>query len=121
MTFSGVYAIVIGTLMVIQWTVTILKKQVAGPETGSTGRGRVEMAFHWTAEAITAVLLIVSGIGMLLESDWGLAMFLVGIGMLIYTAVNSPGYFAQQRKWSMGTLFVVILAFTVVSLLLALK
>ncbi len=116
MAFSGIYAIVIGALMIIQWNFSILKGQVAGPDISSSGRGRIEMAFHWTAEAVTAVLLIVSGVGMIKGLDWGLTSFLIAIGMLIYTAVNSPGYFAQQRKWPMVAMFAVVLTLALVSI-----
>ena len=118
MTFAAIFAITVGALMLIQWTITILRKQVAGPESGMSGRGRVEMAYHLVAECVTATLLIIAGIAMLAGLDWGLTTFLVSDGMLIYTLINSPGYFAQQRQWPMVIIFAVLLILSIVCLLL---
>lgn len=114
MTFSAVFAIAVGVLMLVQWTITILRKQVAGPESGMAGRGRVEMAYHWLAEFSTAVLLIVSGIGLITGVGWGPVLFLISNGMLLYTVINSPGYFAQQRQWLMVIMFAVILVLSII-------
>jgi hypothetical protein len=121
MTFAAIFAIIIGILMIAQWTISILKKQVAGPEIGLVGRGRTEMAFHWVAEFSTAVLLLISGFGLILNTGWGLTVFLIATGMLIYTVINSPGYFAQQRKWPMIIMFAVILVLAIVSLILVIR
>lgn len=42
------------------------------------------------------------------------------MGMLFYTAVVSPGYFAQQGQWSWLVMFVLIIVGGVVSVLLVL-
>jgi hypothetical protein len=115
MTFAAIFAILVGLLMIVQWTTSILKKQVAGPEAGLMNRGRNEMAHHWAAEFATAILLIILGASLLFQMAWGLSVFFVAIGMLIYTVINSPGYFAQQRKWSMVIMFVAINISPVVS------
>jgi hypothetical protein len=118
MTFAAIFAIIVGVLMIVQWTVTILKKQVAGPESGLSGRGRTEMAFHWAAEFITAVLLVISGAFLLAGGNWGITLFMIAIGMLIYTVINSPGYFAQQRQWPMVIMFAVLLVLAIGQLFL---
>ena len=118
MMFAAVFGIVVGAVMCIQWVVTILKKQVAGPESGMSGRGRVEMAYHWVAEFSTAVLLIIAGVGLTMKLSWGLTLFLVADGMLIYTVINSPGFFAQQKQWPMVIFFAVLLVLAVVCLIL---
>ena len=76
------------------------------------------MLFHWLAEYSTAILLIVAGIGVLLETGWGLSVYLIAIGMLIYSLINSPGFFAQQHKWSMVGMFFVLLILALASLIL---
>ena len=121
MTFAAIYAIAVGALMILQWTITVVRGRVAGPEAGLSGRGRVEMGFHLVAEFSTALLLIASGAGLLSEKDWGHPLFLVAVGMLIYTVLNSPGFFAQQRKWPLVAMFGVLLGLAVLSLLFALS
>lgn len=105
--------------MIGQWAITITGRGVPKPEDDPvSGRGFFDMLFHWAAEFITAVMLIASGIGLILETGWGATLYLVATGMLIYTVINSPGFFAQQRKWPLVTLFMVLLIFSVISLII---
>ena len=117
MILAGVFAIVVGVSMIGQWTVSISKGRVAGPEAGAVvGRGTVEMAFHWSAEFVTAIALLVGGAGVMARWNWAVNLYLLALGMLLYTAVNSAGYFAQKREWPMVGMFAVILAFGMISL-----
>lgn len=121
MLFASVFALIAGVMMIAQWTITIAKKRVPSLEDDATaGRGLIEMRFHWAAEFLTATLLIVGGIALLLDFDWAENVYLVSIGMLIYTVINSPGYFAQQRKWPMVGMFALILVLAIVSVVLVL-
>jgi len=114
-----VYAILVGVMMITQWTVSILKRKVplSGAEQAGA-RGRIEMVFHWAAEFATAAMLIAGGSGLLMQNPWGLTLYLVALGMLIYTVTNSPGYFAQLRQWPMVFLFAGLLVLAIISLLL---
>lgn len=86
MVFASVYAIMVGVAIISQWTISLVKKQIPGPEVGTIiGRGSTEMRFHYVAEILTAMVLIIAGVGLLIESSWGLTAYLIGIGMLIYT------------------------------------
>ena len=117
MVLAGVFAIVVGVSMIGQWTVSIAKGQVAGPEAGAVvGRGPIEMAFHWSAELLTAVALFMGGAGVLARWDWAANVYLLALGMLLYTAVNSAGYFAQKREWPMVGVFAAILIVGLISL-----
>ncbi|MFA5055192.1 MAG: hypothetical protein WC562_03335 [Dehalococcoidia bacterium] len=121
MLLASIFAIIVGVMMIAQWTITIAKKRVPSLEDDATaGRGLIEMRFHWAAEFLTATLLIVGGIALLLDFDWAENVYLVSIGMLIYTVINSPGYFAQQRKWPMVGMFATIFALSIVSVVLVL-
>jgi len=120
MLFGAVFAITAGVMLIGQWTVTIIRRQVPGPEAGATvGRGRLEMLFHWAAEYGTAFALLTGGTGLLLDLAWGRTVYLVSMGMLVYTVVNSPGYFAQKREWPVVGMFAVLLVLALVSLVLA--
>jgi hypothetical protein len=116
-TLAAIYSIMVGLAMITQWTLTLVKRQVPGREAGGTaGRGQVEMAFHWVAEFGTAVCLIAAGAGLLMEAGWGRTLYWLSTGMLLYTVVNSPGYFAQNRQWPMVGMFAVLLVMTLVVL-----
>ncbi len=88
----------------------------------SHGRTIFRIAFHLVAEGVVALALILSGIGLLGKRTWGRNTAIIALGMLLYTTLVSPGYFAQQGLWMLVGMFVIILAFPLVCLwLLTLK
>ena len=60
---------------------------------------------QWT----TAALLMISAWGLHKQAAWGRKLALISTGMLFYTALVSPGYFAQQGNWIWLGFFGVIL------------
>lgn len=118
MLFPAIFAMSVGALMIVAWVNTLIRLQVSRPEQDAiSGRGAAEMTFHWIAEGATAAALIAAGLGMLL--GWGSAakLYLVSIGALIYTVINSPGFFAQRKQWVPVALFAVLLVLAAVSIL----
>jgi hypothetical protein len=111
MTFAGLYAVAVGALMIGQWIFFLAMKQV--PEL-KTGLARI--AFHLAAELLTAVTLICGGFGVLRRSAWGRQVFPVAMGMLLYTLIASPGYFAQRRAWPFVAMFAVLFLLALVGL-----
>lgn len=111
MTFAALYAILVGIAMIGQWTFSLIKKQVPELETE-----RIRILFHIAAEFATAIALLVGGLGLLTNSAWGLQAYLVSIGMLLYTVMVSPGYYAQKGEWPMVGMFAVVLILALVSL-----
>jgi len=111
MTFAALYAIVIGILMIGQWVFFLATKRVPELETEP-----IRILFHLAAEFITAIALLVGGLGLLTNSNWGLQIYLVSMGMLLYTVIVSPGYFAQKREWPMVGMFAVLLILALISL-----
>ena len=119
MEFAAIFATIVGILMVGQWTLTILRRGVPGPDAGyAAGRGHMEMRFHWAAEFVTALALVAGGLGLLAGWAWALPPYLVATGMLIYTVINSPGYFAQQGQWAPVAIFCLLFALALLSLAL---
>ena len=117
MKFTGIYSLIIGTMMIMQWAFFIITGQVPELQTEP-----IRIAFHLVAEGVTALALILSGIGLLGNRTWGRNAAFIALGMLLYTSLVSPGYFAQQGSWPLVGLFVVILALALVCLrLLTLK
>ncbi len=43
----------------------------------------------------------------------GAPVYLVGAGTVIYSVVNSSGYFAQRDDWALVAMFTVLLVLTV--------
>lgn len=116
MIYASVFALSVGLMMLVQWTVTLIRKRVPGKDEGISGRGKREMLFHWAAESLTSITLIFSGITMLLGWHGARSSHLLATGMLIYTVINSAGWFAERREWSMIGVFAVLLIGAAVSL-----
>lgn len=109
MKLPGIYGIFVGLMMLAQWVFFLATGRV--PELQSEPW---RIALHLIAEFITAIGLIVSG-GMLLKrAAWGFRAYLFFSGMLVYSVIASPGYFAQQEQWVLVIMFVILLILTLI-------
>ena len=104
MKFPAWYATLVGFLMIAQWTFSILAGGVPEFETAPW-----EIALHLAAEMTTAAMLILGGIAALKSVHWGKQVLCVGLGMVIYSEIVSPGYFAQLGQWALVALFAIFL------------
>jgi hypothetical protein len=98
--FAQWYAIVIGVGMLGMWTMFFVSGSVPEVRTAP-----IALAFHLAAEAATALTLIAAGIGVARDATWAKPVYLVGSGLLLYSVVVSPGYFAQQGQWPFVGMF----------------
>jgi hypothetical protein len=112
MMFAAVYGIAIGLLMLGQWAFFLLTGQAPEIKTEP-----IRLAFHLAAEFGTALGLIVAGAGLLRRAAWADAAYLACAGMLLYSVIVSPGYFAQRGQWGFVAMFAVLLALALGSLL----
>jgi len=116
MKFSAWYGIVVGFGMITEWTFFILSGSVPEFQTEPW-----RIALHLAAELTAALVLIVSGIGTLKSTAWGRKTLLVGLGMVIYSEIVSPGYFAQLGQWAFVIMFAVLLFGATVAVMKLLK
>lgn len=116
MVFSVMYAGVVGLAMIGQWVLSYRKGDI--PELRSEP---IRIAFHLAGEMTTALALLVGALGVALGSVWGNPLYCVAVGMLFYTAIVSPGYFAQRGQWGWTVLFglIIILGFLSLWMLLS--
>jgi hypothetical protein len=110
MTLPVAFAIIVGMGMLAQWSISYFTKQI--PELESEP---YRIWFHIAGEIITAVLLITGGIALLAKWPSAQALYLLAMGMLIYTAIESPGYFAQKGQWAWVLIFAVIVILAILS------
>ena len=103
MKFPAWYGLLVGILMIAQWTFSIAAGGV--PEFHTTPW---EIAFHLAAEFSTAIVLIVGGITALRSVPWSRTILLLGLGMVIYSEIVSPGYFAQRDQWPFVLMFALL-------------
>lgn len=109
--FSAVFALLMGLIMLIVWTVLI----ATGQHDFQTAP--YESASLLAAEAVTALALLIGGAALLSRKKWGLSIHLASLGMMLYTSVNSIGVFAQAGVIPASIFFTVL---TVVTILLVL-
>ena len=111
MTSTAVFALIVGVGMIGQWSFSYLSKQIPELKTEP-----IRILFHIAAEMATAIALIIAGVGLLTGRGWGSSLYLIAAGMLLYTCIVSPGYFAQQGQWYWVLIFAVIIILAVMGI-----
>lgn len=106
--FGARYALVIGTFMLGFWAILSLTGGI--PELTTAP---FEIGYHLFAEFLTATALLASGIG--LRRGWTRMrrLYPVALGLLLYTVINSAGYYAQSGDVAMVGMFTVLTVATV--------
>ncbi len=97
------FQITMGVAIAALWTVLLLTGQV--PE---VQQGRLDIWFHIGAELVMAVLLLAGGIALLRQAVRGRMLSALALGWLGYSALNSPGYYAQSGDWVIVGMFVLV-------------
>jgi len=110
----GIYSVLIGLMMIGMWVSLLLTKQV--PELKPASYAPRLIAYHIVAELLTAFVLIISGVGLFLVSDWARILSAISLGMLLYSVINSPGKYAHENNLSMVIIFTIITILTVVAI-----
>ena len=113
MIFASIFALVVGAGMIGQWVFFLATGQVPELKTEP-----LRIRFHLVAEFATAIALLVGGIALLTNQTWGRWFYLLAMGMLLYTVIVSPGYFAEKGQWAFVGMFAVVLILALVSIVL---
>jgi hypothetical protein len=106
-TIVAIYSVIVGCLMLALWGWFWATGAI--PELTTKPW---ETAMHLTAEFTTAGLLIVSGAGLWFETSWATRVNVFASGMLIYSLIQSPGYYLQQNAMVFVAMFVAAFFFT---------
>ena len=107
---ASVYIILIGIAMLCMWLLLLIKREVPDLKTKPT-----QIFFHLIAEFLTSIMLIIGGLGYIMNQPWGVAIFFIAVGMVIYSTINAAGYYGQLKDWPM---FIILIVFTFISLLI---
>jgi hypothetical protein len=110
--FLVVYSLVVAVLMVGWWGLDLRNGVLRRPD-----RRLAEIGLHLTAEFATAALLVVGSVSLAMGGPPTLA--LVALGMLLYTVVQSPGYFLARRELAPAAMFGVLLVLTLSAIVAA--
>ena len=103
----AIWSVLVGAAMIGMWC--MLYALGAIPEMASKPW---EIAMHLAAEFATAGLLIVSGLALLARAGWASRVNLFASGMLVYTLIQSPGYYLQRNGLAFVVMFVACLVAT---------
>lgn len=112
MKFAGWFGIIVGSLMFGMWIFFLASGQV--PELNTEP---FRIYFHLAAEFTTAIGLIVGGIGLLKNFPRATSLYFVASGMLLYSLIVSPGYYAQLGQWAYVVMFAIVLVLALVSII----
>lgn len=112
MKFAGWYGVVVGLLMLGMWSFFLAAGQVPELQTEP-----YRIYFHLAAEFTTAIALIVGGVRLLKNLPRATSIYLMAAGMVLYSLIVSPGYYAQQGQWGFVVMFAVLAALTLVSVM----
>ncbi len=105
---GAIYAVVVGVMMLVMWPVLFIAGEITELQAAP-----VEIYFHLAAELLTAIVLIAAGVGLLHGAAWGMKLYLLSMGMLIYTVINSSGYYAQSGDFCFVIMFAGLLILAV--------
>jgi hypothetical protein len=113
MIFSALFALIVGLGMIGQWAFFLATGQVPELKTEP-----LRIRFHLVAEFATAIALLAGGVALLTGQTWARWVYLLAMGMLLYTVIVSPGYFAEKGQWAFVGMFAVLLVLALVSIAL---
>ena len=114
-TVVAVYCVTVGASMAVWWAVELRNGVLHRGD-----RSRPEITLHVVAELVTAVVLVAGGVVILTDGAPSLAF--VGLGLLLYAVIQSPGYFLERGERAMVWMFaalVVVTSLAIVALLSA--
>lgn len=108
----GGFVILVGVGMLALWVTFYATGQIPEFETNP-----YEILYHLFAEILTAVALIVSGVGLFRRNQTARRLYPVALGLLLYTVINSAGYYADLGEAAMVGMFAVLTIATLVGVL----
>ena len=100
---AEIYAILLGICIIGLWIMLFSTEGI--PELKLEP---IAIGFHIIAEVTMGLLLIISGIGLMKNWKAAVGIFTVANGMVIYSVINSAGYYGQNGQWQMVFIFVAI-------------
>ncbi len=102
------YQIIVGAAIAALWVVLLVSGQVPEIDAGMLG-----IWFHIAAEFALAALLMSAGLSLLRTTRRSRLLSALALGALGYSAVNSPGYYADSGDWGVVAMFAAIVGATV--------
>ena len=111
--FATIAGLVLGGGILGIWGLLLVSRQV--PEIQNQDRA---IYFHIAAEILTGFIVITGAVAAIATaaSSWSVGLLAIGLGAVLYSTINSPGYYANQKKWHFVGLFAALGTVAIVSL-----
>jgi hypothetical protein len=87
-TISAAYSLLTGISIIIVWSIYLATGNVFGATPSPVG-----LTYHIAAECAAAATLAAAGVGLFARKPWAKSVFILGMGMLLYAVINSPGLY----------------------------
>ena len=100
-----------GLFMISFWAMLLVTDQVPQDQKPWA------ISFHVAGEFLTAILLTISGVTLWLKKTRARVLSAAALGMLLYTVIVSPGYYAQQNEQPMVAMFTVLIILTTIAII----
>jgi hypothetical protein len=110
---AGRFAILVGVAMIVIWAYLLITDDVPDLDTQP-----VSMWFHIAGEVATALVLIVSGWGLITGASWARKLYLLATGMLLLAVINAVAWYGDRGDIWMVVAFIV---FAVVAVFFAIR
>lgn len=101
---AAVFSIIVGISMILMWLMFYFTGSI--PELESKP---ASIAMHLLAEFATAIALVIAGWGLLKAKTWSVNIYFLATGALLYTMIQSPGYFIQSGEAGFVIMFAVLI------------
>lgn len=108
---AGIYSLIVGCSIILVWIFMLLSDNV--PELSINP---ASIYFHIAAEVVMAVLLLISGFGLLYRLKWSVNLFILSSGFLIYSLINVSGYYINKENLAVIIIFAISIVLTLVIL-----
>ena len=109
-----IYSFIIGSSMIGMWTMFLITDSIPELDTEP-----LRIGMHMFAELATGVTLLIGAIGIQTKKTWGYSMYLISLGMLLYTLIASPGYYADKGDILFVGMFLILLIITIIVAVMA--
>ncbi|MHA1198653.1 MAG: hypothetical protein ACTSQF_04800 [Candidatus Heimdallarchaeaceae archaeon] len=107
---DGIFVISAGLVTSLLWIVVMIKKIEY-----KFIEKKYERMFHIIAEFVMSLTAIVAGIALLFEQPWGIPLFYLAMGLILYALVNAIGIY-KEKKYKLLVLTLIISAVIAVAL-----
>lgn len=108
---AAIYSIIVGISMLVMWVMFYAVWSI--PELATEP---AKILLHIAAEFATAIALLTAGWGLLNLKAWGHQVYLLATGALLYTIIQSSGYFLQTGEIVFVGMFALLFILTLLLL-----